>query len=160
MPDWISHIFIGLTICELFNVKKKSLVLIGTLLPDLLIKMHLLELIIPVKGNKIYWAMLPYHSPAGAVLITLLIVQLFKFNRLKAFLLVTVGWVSHLVADLTNKHMLEGGMRLFLPLSWKYMEFGITWAEQYYINMGVTALIYLIVVIIKNVLIAKSEHHQ
>ena len=42
MPDLMSHLLIGLIIAELFNVKKKSLVLLGTLVPDLLPKINMI----------------------------------------------------------------------------------------------------------------------
>src|SRR3989344_5938182 len=44
MPDWISHILIALIIVELFNLKLKSLVLLGSILPDFFFKISTLGL--------------------------------------------------------------------------------------------------------------------
>ena len=41
MPDWLSHIIIGLIFAELFNINKKGLVVLGSLLPDFIVKINL-----------------------------------------------------------------------------------------------------------------------
>ena len=41
MPDLMSHLLIGLILAELLNTKKKSLVVLGALMPDLISKIHL-----------------------------------------------------------------------------------------------------------------------
>jgi len=56
MPDWISHILIALIIVELFNLKLKSLVLLGSILPDFFFKISTLGLFFNIPTTDIYWS--------------------------------------------------------------------------------------------------------
>lgn len=149
MPDWISHILIGLIICELFNIKKKSLVLLGALLPDLLIKIKALSLLGLVSEGKILWALLPFHAPAGCLLLTVLILPLFKFDKVKAFSLISIGWASHILADITNWHIMYTSMYVLMPFSWANIELKWLWPDQYYIILAITTVSYVLVKVIK-----------
>ena len=108
MPDWISHILLALIICEIFNIRKKSLVILGSLLPDVLFKIQLIGNIIDIPQYEIYWLLAPLHTPIGCLLATFLIIFLFKYPKKKTFLLVTFGWISHLLIDMVTKFLFLG----------------------------------------------------
>jgi len=150
MPDWISHILIALIISELCNIDKKSLVILGALLPDLLGKMVLFVNIFHLPRDILYWFFNPFHTPIGCVLVTFLIISFFKYNQRKAFWYITIGWVSHLLSDMLNKHILIGQNMFLFPLSWKNFEFGLIWAEQYYMALIPLSIIYLFILFIKH----------
>ena len=141
MPDLVSHVLIALIICELFSIKPKSLVILGAILPDITQKFYLVHLFIPTSDSP-YWLLLPFHTPIGQILLSFIIIQLFRFDRKKAFIYLTIGWSSHIFADMFSRHFLLGQLLLF-PLSWKSFEFGLMWFEQYYIILAVLIVIYL-----------------
>lgn len=143
MPDWISHILIALIICEIFKIKKKSLVVLGSLLPDMLGKLSLLNLFTKVPEGFFFWITVPFHTPIGLLLMTLIICPIFKYNQKKVFSLITTGWVLHLLADLTNKHLVYSPMFLLFPFSWKTYELGILWPEEYLLVLVPLFIIYV-----------------
>lgn len=67
MPDWLSHILIGLIAAEVFNIDKKGLVTLGSLLPDFAVKVYLLSFFFPVNGNILFVSSL-YHSQSWGLL--------------------------------------------------------------------------------------------
>lgn len=149
MPDWITHILIGLIIAEIFNIKKKSLIVVGSILPDILVKLELLSVLFPVDKYAITWLFNPLHTPLGIVLFSLLLVPLFNFDRYKTYFLLFIGWASHLLSDLINKHVLLGQNLLLFPFSWKNFEIGLIWPDEYYILLVPLAILYSAIVIHK-----------
>ena len=147
MPDWISHVLIGLILCEILDLRPKSLVLLGTLLPDLILKSELLQIFFPL-GDRLYWVFMPLHTPIGLLLMSLLILPLFDYDRKKSFLLITLGWISHLLSDMLTKHFLIGEFLLF-PFSWKTFGFGMIWPEEFYMILLPLIIIYAAVLVVK-----------
>ena len=146
MPDWIVHVLIGLILIEIFNLKPKSLVLIGVLLPDALIKLELFHVMFPFPKYLFMWLFQPLHAPIGMALFTVLMLPFFKYNKAKTYGLLAVGWISHLVFDLTGRHLMQGQNLLLFPFSWVNIEVGWVWADEFY-KLDVIFLIMLLAVL-------------
>lgn len=149
MPDWISHLLIGLILCEVFYIKKgKSLVLLGTLLPDIFLKIKNSALILPLDEGSLAWTFMPFHTGTGALVATILILPSFRYDKVKTFLFITLGWISHFASDLMNKHLLVSQMYP-IPFSWHTWELGWIHTEQYWIFLLFLIPIYIYVLLIK-----------
>ena len=150
MPDLVSHAIIGLLLCELLNIKPKSLVVLGALLPDLLSKFELLHLFFPF-GDRLYWILMPLHTPIGLILATFLVIHFFNYNKKRSYILITLGWVSHILADwMINRHLYIGSF-LWFPFSWKTSEIGIAWPEEFYLVLIPLVAIYLLIRFLKRI---------
>jgi hypothetical protein len=160
MPDWISHVLVGLIICELFNIKRKSLVLIGVLLPDLLLKFKMLSLFNLVSEGNVFWALVPFHSPAGLLLLTVLIIPIFRFDKIKAFSLISIGWVSHILVDITHRHIMYTSMYVLIPFSWANIELKWLWPDKYYVILAITIVAYVLVKVIKAFILSRTTHYR
>lgn len=148
MPDWVTHVVIGLLLTELLPVKKKSLLLLGTILPDILPKLALLHLFIPLPG--INWAFLKaFHTPFVFLLVTLLIVPLFRYPYGPVILWLNVGAWSHFAADATLRLFSGGGQRLLYPLSLESFRLNWIWPEQSYLLFVPLFIVYIFIVVIK-----------
>jgi membrane-bound metal-dependent hydrolase YbcI (DUF457 family) len=157
MPDWLTHILLGLILVKIFNVKKKSLVLLGTILPDILPKLILLRLFIPLP--EISSAVLKsFHTPFILFLFTLLIAPLFKYNYQKVVFWFNLGIMSHFLADLTLRHLhSNSGLRLLYPLTLQKFNLGWVWPEQSYLIAIPALLIYLIIIFLKKKKISSKD---
>jgi len=145
MPDWISHILLGLIIAEISNTNKKSLVVLGSILPDIVLKTYTISLLTPIPLNFLFWFFYPLHTVAGIILLSLLITQLFKYDPKKAFMLIFAGALSHILLDMTTKPMVYNiqGLLLF-PFSWKAYSLGLFYSEQYWIVAIILLFAYII----------------
>ena len=139
MPDWISHILIGLIIAEVFKIKKKSLIVLGSLLPDFIVKINLLSAFFHVNDNLLFVTRL-YHSPIMAFIIPALVTPLFKFDYKKTYLYIAAGFAAHLLADSITRHFNDG--MLLYPFSHSFFSFNILWPEQYWIALAILAAVY------------------
>ncbi|MDI6655375.1 MAG: hypothetical protein QME59_05755 [Candidatus Hydrothermarchaeota archaeon] len=151
MPDWVSHVLIGLIICELFNVKKKSLVLLGALLPDLIRYTYLPAAFLnlpPSTINYMDWFVVVAHLPVGIFLLTLFVSSFFSYNYKRTASLISAGWISHLSADFTTKHF-NGGYSFLFPYSFQKYELDLLWTEQYYIVLMLSAAALLLIKLTK-----------
>ncbi len=150
MPDWISHILIALIIAELFNLKPKSLVVVGAILPDFFFKITTLGIFISIPVTEIYWSLLPFHIPLGSLFFTLIITPLFRFNYFTTLLLIAVGFITHYASDAFFKSFLINPQAmLFWPFSWKQFSLNLLWSNQYYIILIITLVIYILIKIFK-----------
>tara|TARA_Y100000310_G_scaffold343159_1_gene449523 strand:- start:39160 stop:39624 length:465 start_codon:yes stop_codon:yes gene_type:complete len=150
MPDWVSHILIGLIIAEIFNLKPKSLVVLGALLPDFLFKIAALGVFINIPVTELYWTLLPIHLPLGTLFVTLIISTFFRFNYTKTIILISIGTVTHYSSDaLFKSFLINPQTMLFFPLSWRMFSFDLLWANQFFIVLIISILVYGIVKIIK-----------
>ena len=154
MPDWLSHILIGLIFTELFNIDKKGLVLLGSLLPDFLVKINLLPLFFHVNENLIFVTKL-YHSLIMGLIIPAIITPLFKYDWRKTYIFVMVGFMLHLFADSFTKHYSDG--ILLYPFSHGFFSFNIFWPEQYWIIMVSSLVVYTAIKIVKNRIAIKNS---
>ena len=150
MPDWVSHILIALIIVELFNIKPKSLVLFGALLPDFFFKTTTIGNFIDIPVGEFYWILLPIHIPLGSFLFTLIIAQLFRFNYVKTIILISIGWITHYASDaLFRLFLVNPQAMLFFPFSWKMFSFELLWMEQFYMVLIITLIVYIIIKLVK-----------
>lgn len=147
MPDWISHVLIGLAFAEIFHIRKKSLVVLGSLLPDFIVKINLLTKFFYINGDLLFVTRL-YHSPLMGLLIPALIAPVFKYNFRKTWLYMMSGFMLHILADSFTKHFSDG--ILLYPLSNSYISFNIFWPEQYWIMLIGSASIYALALVIKH----------
>jgi hypothetical protein len=150
MPDWISHILIALIIVELFNIKPRSLVVLGSILPDFFFKSSILGAFFTIPISEIYWGLLPLHLPIGTFLFTLVIASLFRFNYPLTILLITIGWTTHYASDALFKNFIINPQAMLLfPFSWRPFGFNILWSNEYYIILIITILVYTTIKLFK-----------
>jgi len=146
MPDWLSHIIIGLLAAEIFNIDKKGLVVLGSLLPDFVVKINLLPAFFHVNDNIIFVTRL-YHSPVMGLIIPALIAPLFKYNWKKTYFFVMIGFMLHLFADSFTRHYYDG--ILLYPFSSGFFSFNVFWPEQYWIILVASLAFYGLIKFIK-----------
>lgn len=147
MPDWVSHILIGLIFVELFNIDKKGLVVLGSLLPDFVVKIYLLSFFFPVNETLLFVSAL-YHSPIMGLIIPGLLVPFFKYDWKKTYIFITLGFMLHLLADsFTGGY---GNGILLYPFSYGFFSFNVFWANQYWIILIGSIIAYAIIKFIKN----------
>ncbi len=144
MPDWLTHVAIGLLFAELFSVRKKSIVLLGAILPDILPKIILLQLLfpLPVFNNNILEAA---HVPFIFFLGTMMVAPLFRYNYWKIVGWLNLGAVSHFLADALLRHFGGGGVRLLYPLASQKYTLNLVWQDQTYLIFTPVLLLYLMV---------------
>lgn len=147
MPDWISHILIGLVFAEIFRIKKKGLVVLGSLMPDFVAKVYLLSFFFHVNSNLLFVATL-YHSPVMGLIIPGLAVPFFKYNWKKTYLCLASGFMLHLFADSFTKYYNNG--ILLYPFSTGFFSFNFLWVEQYWIVTLSSIVVYALVRVYKH----------
>ena len=147
MPDLMSHLIIALLLAEIFNIKKKSIVILGALTPDLLSKMNLIYLYFKIPALVSF---VSFHTPFMSLLLSMLIAPLFNYDKAKIILYFNLGSVSHYLSDLTIKHFTEVGTRLFFPFVNKNYTLNLVWPNHsIYILVG-SIIVYLIVILAKH----------
>ena len=147
MPDWVTHAIIGLIVAELFGVKKKSLVLLGTLLPDILPKLVLVRLFVEIP-NLSYKTFDAFHTPFILFLATLLIAPLFRYDQRKVVFWLNLGAISHFLSDALLRSFL-GGVRLLYPFSSQRYTLNLVWPNESYLIALPALAVYLIILIVK-----------
>ncbi|MBI2101496.1 hypothetical protein HYT53_02695 [Candidatus Woesearchaeota archaeon] len=153
MPDLMSHLIIGLILAELFNIKKKSIVILGALTPDLLSKMNLFYLYFKAPALVSF---VSFHTPFMSLLLSMLTIPLFNYDKTKIVLYFNLGSVSHYLSDLSIRHFTEVGTRLFFPFTNKNYTLNLIWPNHsIYILIG-SAIVYLAVILAKHKKSSKS----
>ena len=146
MPDLLSHLIIALILAELFNIKKKSLVVMGALATDVLSKFFLIYVYFNLPT---IISFVPFHTPFVMLLLSILIAPLFKYNKIKTVLLFNLGSMSEFLSDLTMKHFGVLGTRLLYPFSTENYTLNLIWPnDSFYILIG-TAFVYLAIIFLK-----------
>lgn len=146
MPDWITHILIGLIVAELFNIKKKSLVVLGSLLPDFISKIYLLSFFFPL-NDKLLFVTTLYHSPIMGLVIPGIITLLFKYDWKQTYFYIMIGFMLHLFADsFTGGY--DGGVLLY-PFSYGFFSFNIFWANQFWMILIGAIVVYSVIKLVK-----------
>ena len=149
MPDWISHILIGLIFAELLNINKKGLFILGTLLPDFVVKIYVFSFFFHLSDSLLFVSHL-YHSPLMAFIIPALLTPLFKYDWKKTYILITGGFLLHLLADSLGKYYTSYSEWIMLyPFTTKFFSFNILWPEQYWIVLPISLVIYMSICFIK-----------
>jgi len=147
MPDWLSHIIIGLLVAEVFNIDKKGLVVLGSLLPDFVVKINLLPVFLHINDNLLFVTRL-YHSPVMGLIIPAIIAPLFKYDWRRTYIYIMLGFMLHLFADSFTRHYYDG--ILLYPISNGFFSFNVLWPEQYWIILIVSLVAYALVKLIKS----------
>lgn len=159
MPDWLTHLVIGLILIELIHLKKKgwkSLIMLGTILPDILTKLLLVEKWIPLPEG--FSVLTAFHSPLILALFILLIAPLFRHNYRVIVLALGLGTTSHILSDLMLHHLdPASGIMLFYPFSFVRFSFGWVWPEQSYLIFVPLLIIYLGIILVKSRLKEKQD---
>lgn len=152
----MSHILIGLILAEIFFVRKKSLVALGSLIPDLLSKFHLLSFYFGVTG---WLSFSSFHTPAMALLMIVLLAGLFNYNQTKAAGLMTLGAMSHILADAALKHF-NSGQYLLFPFSFKLFALNWLWPDETIFVLPFLALLYFLVKFAKRSITKDREKNE
>lgn len=146
MPDLMSHLIIGLILAELFNIRKKSLVVLGAVMPDIFSKIDLIYFFL---GKFPVISFASFHTPLMCFLLSILIASLFRYSKIKAVLLLSLGSMSHFLADLTMRHFNEFGTRFLFPFSMKNYTLNLIWPEQSIYILVLSLFVYLLIISVK-----------
>ena len=136
---------IALIIAEVFKIRKRSLLVLGSLLPDLISKVYLLNYFFKLP-DWLTFGTYAFHKFLPGIFAGMLIAYLFRKHLWKAIVLIPMGVVLHLSADYTTIHF-------FLTKRWYH----ILWADQYWIALIITGMVYLLVLFIKKKKGGKNE---
>jgi hypothetical protein len=162
MPDLLTHILIAWTLAELFNIQKKSIVILGAILPDIIYKISILNLFFNfgLSPNYLTFGLLPFHSPIGLIIVSILLCYFFIYPKIKFFLIISLGWTSHILIDLFNKHYLMKQTYLFAPFSFKAVEFGLFWQDEYILPLVISSFLLILVLFIKKISSQKKINNK
>lgn len=173
MPDWLTHLVIGLilievvTLISVWNTKDntkqknwgrgwKSLILFGTILPDILSKLLLVEKWIPLPEG--FSVLTAFHSPFFLALFMLLIAPLFRLSYRIVVLALGLGTASHILSDLLLHHLdPASGIMLFYPFSFGRFSLGLIWPEQSYLIFIPLLVVYGGIILVKSIKKSKNE---
>lgn len=147
MPDWMSHLLIGLIVAELFGIRKKSLVLLGALMPDLIAKFFLLFFYLGFWNNI---GLDSFHTPIMCFLLAILISPLFMYDKIRTIFLVSIGLITHFLSDLIIRHF-ESGIRLFFPFYMRFYRLDVIWPEQSIYVLIASLVVYIFIKLVKKV---------
>lgn len=136
MPDWLTHSLTGWIIGKTWR-KSISLVVVGTLLPDL-VKIQLIFDFLNADTQHFFDAL---HTPIATIFVALAISTLFP-DIIEAFILLYTGALSHYFLDFFLEHP-YGGMRLLYPFSWNEYQIHLIPSTNYW--MTVVAIIIAII---------------
>jgi membrane-bound metal-dependent hydrolase YbcI (DUF457 family) len=132
---------------EMFNVRKKSVVLLGAILPDLLPKLVLLELFVPIP-NWDYTLLSAFHVPFVLFLVILLLAPLFRYRYARIVWWLSLGTFTHLLSDTLLRHF-QGGIAWLYPFSVEKYALHWVWPDQSYLILMPALLSYLTIILIK-----------
>ncbi|MDP6547557.1 MAG: metal-dependent hydrolase [Candidatus Woesearchaeota archaeon] len=149
MPDWLSHILIGLILSEALGIKKKSLVVLGSLLPDFIVKFYLFSYFIHIPPYILNFTS-TFHTIFMGFIITAFIAPLFVYDIKKTYLYLNLGYATHIIFDSMTRHFIGGEMLLF-PFTDKMFSFGVFWANEYYYVLIPAIIIYLGIMLFKKI---------
>ncbi len=122
MADGLTHVLLAWVLVELLSIKYpwvmkyRSLVLVGSVLPDIgNFKIFFGEF----GASELYYLFMPFHSIVGALLLVGIVTMVFKEEfRKRVFMLLAAGVAVHLIADYFII-FLEGKLPLFFPLTFE-----------------------------------------
>ncbi len=125
MPDWITHAVAAYLLASGLRIEKKSLVVLGGLLPDLLTKFSVFFRYIlspdELAGFEIF------HTPFVVLLVSLTIAPVFAYDHKKSIALICAGAAFHFLLDSIQRPV---GYMFLWPFSWQPYTFGIIWSEN------------------------------
>ncbi|HLD72423.1 MAG TPA: metal-dependent hydrolase [Candidatus Nanoarchaeia archaeon] len=154
MPDWLTHLLIGLILIELIPLKKKgwkSLILLGTILPDILTKLLLVEKWVPLPEG--FSILTTFHKPFILILFILLVAPLFRSTYRIIVFALSLGTASHILSDFMLHHLdPASGIMLLYPFSLERFSLGWIWPEESYLIFIPLLLVYLGIILFKSLL--------
>lgn len=144
MPDWITHAVAAYLLAYALKAEKKSLVVLGGLLPDLLTKFSIFFRYAFPPDELVGFDI--FHTPLVALLVAVTIAPLFTYDFRRSIALMCAGIASHFLLD-----SLQGpvGYMFLWPFSWNPYTLGVIWSE----NLAPLAVTLLIagIIIIRNI---------
>ena len=133
MPDLITHVALSHLVRRPFDRRAsqgkilplRPLFYLGTILPDILTRPW--YILFPITHD---WT-LCLHTPLGMLLFTGILALFFESSlRKRAFINLSTGVGCHFLLDALQKQVTGNNFWLF-PFSWKSVEYGIAYAEDY-----------------------------
>lgn len=146
VPDLLGHLFIGLILAELFNARKKSLIVLGALAPDLLSKLDLIYFYFDIPKVIQFSS---FHTPMMMLLVSILIAPLFRYSGIKTIIGFNIGSMSHFLLDLVNRHFSRSGTRFLFPFSLHNYTLNLIWSDDTIFVLGAVILIYVVLIYLK-----------
>jgi hypothetical protein len=141
MPSLLAHIFLGMILALVLGARRKSIVLFGSILPDIKIFLYLVAT--PVLGLSAANALIvPIHSPFGSMLLALFFAALLPKEEYRRNLLyLGLGVLGHFALDASIYpfYGIEHYLLLY-PFSWSI--YGIE-ASNYIFVFSVIGLLFL-----------------
>jgi len=146
MPDDLSHILSGLILAKILKIKeKKSIIMLGSVIPDLLTKPILnILLYLGYPWRIVGWLQMPFHTFLGGLLIALFLTLFFQPKRRKSIFLTFVVMLSfHLLLDSLHIYYSCGNLFLF-PFSWMRTELPLFWSDYDYVFLPFLIVLFFI----------------
>lgn len=153
MPDWIAHLGFAFLLAYALRIKRKELVVIGALVPDIV---RVFEFF-PVFGNSTFFAALPFHGLLLPLFISGAICAFFVegINYRKSLALMYLGVLTHLFLDGLMLYTVAG-VRSFIPFSFeRFWLLNIVPSEDF--SLAILAVIIIAVVMIYELLKRKQS---
>lgn len=146
MPGWLIHISFAYLVSKLLKIRDISLVLIGSILPDVARILSLLDFF-DLAATTYYAYLTPLHSPFLVLIATIALSFLFK-KPLRAFLLIAFGAFTHLFLDQLQSAYYTGKLLLY-PFSYiPFKSFNLFWADSgiaiFFMVISIFILVYAI----------------
>jgi membrane-bound metal-dependent hydrolase YbcI (DUF457 family) len=142
MPDLLTHFLIAFLFVKLRKIERyKSLIYLGTVLPDILVRLSVLSMDVILKIRGLNWFFMPLHTPLGILLTCFFATYFFEErSRKPVFINLMTGAFLHLFLDILQIHWVTE-YYLFYPFSWEKFEIGLFWPHQSIYFIPVLALI-------------------
>lgn len=113
-------------IARLLRIEDKRALLLGGILPDVTWIVIMLTSMMGFDLYKTYLYLAPFHTPVGAILLSILIASCMKDSK-KTFLHLCIGFSVHMALDLL---VLGENQELLYPLNMSSYSMGIVWPES------------------------------
>ena len=149
MPDWTTHILFALILCEAFRLKPKSLVCLGAIVPDILLKSLTPLSSLGLDSSVLYKAFTPFHTPIGSVLVAIGISTFIEIPIIRSTVLMIIGIASHFFLDIFQAHGVFGETMVLFPLSWKNYEIGWLSINHFYYFLAPMLVLYVTIIYAK-----------
>jgi hypothetical protein len=149
MPDWITHLLAAWMICTILSFKYKQInpaytvvCMAGALIPDTF------KIVIPLglMGIRVDDILMPFHLPAGSLIIASIFTLFFKDNKKLVLSLLVLGVATHYALDLLLTN-LNGGMEMLFPFSWNSWTLNVIPDDDWHITLlavGLALIIYFV----------------
>ena len=145
MPDLVTHLSVGYLVRQGTKRIEQMVALfyLGTILPDVLTRP------VNILQPRLYWLVMPLHTPLALTLVCLLLSYLFAETvRREVFLTLLFGVYLHLFLDLFQKSIGPAYPWLF-PFSWRSFQIGLFWPEDSLVLLPVWGLLGILLVVKK-----------